>query len=659
MSSRSLPVDSDPANACWHELEDLLDELAEVSKSGTSAGEFYRLLAERLVGALGVSGAAIWTGRPDELRLEYQVNLTTGATLPSAEALAPHQPPLEEALRTRQPRVVPPGGATTAWLVFHPFAVGSTTGAIELVERREMTAAGGRNYVQILHAVVELVEDFHRHRELGELRGRAETWRQFDRFALRVHESLDVDQTAFLIANDARRLIGCDRVSVLVRHGNKYRATAASGVDSLDRRAKSVALLERLAGRCAAAGETVWYHEGVRDIPAEIEQPLDAYLDESHARTLVVVPLCEPRAEGDSRAARVIGVLAAEQFQATAAPVELRERVAAVSEHSAAALANALVYSRLPLARLGRALAKVRWLAEARQLPKTALALAGIAAVAAALVLVPADFNVEAKGTFEPRLQRDVFAPDDGIVERLLVDHGRKVRAGEPLVELRQPELDLEFRRVAGETQTAEKKLAAVRAERLENAPAGPDARRRPHELAAEEEELKELLKGLAEQKKLLDAQRADLVVRSPIDGEALTWNIKQLLEARPVERGQALLTIGDLSGPWVLELDVPDDRAGFVLEARENLKRDLDVSFRPVAEPGSEFHGRIVDVALSTELDELNEPKVLVTVDFDKQAVSGLRPGATALAHVHCGRRSIGFVWLHDLYHYVQSLWW
>jgi hypothetical protein len=49
----------------------------------------------------------------------------------------------------------------------------------------------------------------------------------------------------------------------------------------------------------------------------------------------------------------------------------------------------------------------------------------------------------------------------------------------------------------------------------------------------------------------------------------------------------------------------------------------------------------------------------VLVTVDFDKQDVAGLRPGATALARVHCGRRSIGFVWLHDLDHYVQSLWW
>ena len=43
------------------------------------------------------------------------------------------------------------------------------------------------------------------------------------------------------------------------------------------------------------------------------------------------------------------------------------------------------------------------------------------------------------------------------------------VEVGEPLIVLRKPELDLEFSRVAGEMQTAEKKLAAIQAERLTN----------------------------------------------------------------------------------------------------------------------------------------------------------------------------------------------
>ena len=63
MGSHSLPVDSDPSESDWHEIEDLLDELAAARQVGISAGEFYRLLLERLVPAIGAAGGAIWTGR--------------------------------------------------------------------------------------------------------------------------------------------------------------------------------------------------------------------------------------------------------------------------------------------------------------------------------------------------------------------------------------------------------------------------------------------------------------------------------------------------------------------------------------------------------------------------------------------------------------------
>ncbi len=32
------------------------------------------------------------------------------------------------------------------------------------------------------------------------------------------------------------------------------------------------------------------------------------------------------------------------------------------------------------------------------------------------------------------------------------------------------------------------------------------------------------------------------------------------------------------------------------------------------------------------------------------------LRPGATVTAKVYCGRRSLGYVWFHDLLAFVQS---
>ncbi len=408
-----------------------------------------------------------------------------------------------------------------------------------------------------------------------------------------------------------------------------------------------------------AIGEPLWYSDGTDDLSEEVERPLQSYLDESHARVLAIVPLFDAARKTEGTHGKPIGALVAEQFQTSTHDDELRERLTAVAAHSEVALSNSLTHTHLPLARVGRAMARIGWLAEARQLPKTSLALAAIAAVVAALVLIPADFDIEAKGELQPEVRREVFASDDGIVSELRVEHGRAVSADEPLIVLRKPDLDLELRRVAGEIQTAQKKLAAVQAERLSNARATPDNRRDAHQRTADEEELKEQLRGLEDQRHLLTTERDALVIRSPIDGEALTWNVQELLSARPVERGQALLTVADLDGPWVVELRVADNRTGHVLAARLATENPLDVSFALAAEPGVEYDGKLTDVALSTDVDDIDGPTVLATVAFDRDAVAGLRPGATVLARIHCGQRSLGYVWLHDIYEFVQTHWW
>jgi hypothetical protein len=675
MSSHSSPVDSDlgrsdPHGADWQAIEQLLDELAPAARSGMATGEFYRRLFERLLPAVGARGGAIWTrpsGQP--ARQVFRAQRSGAAQAPGREVLAHHAAAVNEMLDAKQSRVVAPARDPSTstpettpaeWLILHPFDAGTDRqGAIELIDSREVAPAAARSYARILAAVAELVEDVHRQGELSTLRTAAEHWRDYDQFAQRIHRSLDAEQTAFALANEARRVIECDRVSVLISRGKKQRVAAISGVDTLERRSKVVRTLEQLAARCAACGEPVWYHDGVADLPDEILGPLDAYLEESHARAVAIVPLMAPENETARPAPRIIGVLIAEHFQALSASEDLRERMAAVSGHAAIALNNALTHSRMPLARVSRGLASVRWLFESRQLPKTAIVLALLTAVAAALALVPADFDIEARGEMQPQVKREIFASDDGVVSELLASANKPVRAGEPLVVLRKAELDLESRRLLGEMQTAERKLASLRAERLQDAPADPEHRRDPHQLAADEEELKITLAGLAAQQKILDEQHEALTIRSPIDGQALTWNIDQLLAARPVERGQALLSVADLSGPWVLELHVADDRAGHLLTACDKLQPELESRFLLASDPGHEYRGRVTSIAPTTELDAEQQPTVRVTVAFDKQDVPALRPGATAVAKIHCGRRSLGYVWLHDLFEYVHSLWW
>ena len=134
------------------------------------------------------------------------------------------------------------------------------------------------------------------------------------------------------------------------------------------------------------------------------------------------------------------------------------------------------------------------------------------------------------------------------------------------------------------------------------------------------------------------------------MDGEVLTWDVQQLLQDRPVDRGQALLTVGNLGGPWKLELRIPDREIAHVLAAQREAGQALDVTYRMVTRPGVTLHGTIEQIGLRSETAGNDEAYVPATVDIQREAVPELIPGANVKALIHCGRRPVGYVWFHDL---------
>ena len=69
---------------------------------------------------------------------------------------------------------------------------------------------------------------------------------------------------------------------------------------------------------------------------------------------------------------------------------------------------------------------------QARTLPKTLAVLAGVLLLAAILIFVKKDFNMEARGELQPRIRQNVFADVDGTVEVVEVKHGQEVRRESP-----------------------------------------------------------------------------------------------------------------------------------------------------------------------------------------------------------------------------------
>ena len=58
---------------------------------------------------------------------------------------------------------------------------------------------------------------------------------------------------------------------------------------------------------------------------------------------------------------------------------------------------------------------------------------------------------------------------------------------------------------------------------------------------------------SLEDQLKLYHIKQQQLKVVSPIDGQVLSWQIRDKLLHRPVEKGQVLMTVADPAGQWEL----------------------------------------------------------------------------------------------------------
>jgi len=648
--------------------------LAQRAEEDLAEAVFHQELLAELVEATAALGAAIWRADGESLRLAAQIHLSHLAD--ESEQREPRrQAALGDVLRSGQPRTRaerddPRGGAEPAAAAFLvPWrATPEERGVLEVHLRAGISGQALAGQTRFARVVADLLAIFQRRRRLVLLQRRDQAWQAVDRFARAIHRDGRLEPTAYEIANEGRRLIQCDRVTVLVRRRRQWRVVAVSGADTANRRAAALRHLERLAAAVASGGEPLWYAESTSDaesIPPEIEEPLHDYVDLASARLAGFYPLTlppppadrQPAASADAGEAPPFGMLVVEQFDRSA-PEELRERAAAVCRHAAPAVRQALDLESLPLYPVSRRLRETRWFRRLAGQPALLLIAAAVAAGLALLAIVPASLRIEAGGTLQPEVRRQVFAPDDGIVESLFVhEAGAAIARDAPLLRLRNLPLQYEGQRLRGELETARKQLSSIEAERLAGGRASRDDLRQAALHAAEEETLKKKIEGLSLQQSLLERLEAELQIASPIDGEVLTWDVRGLLESRPVARGQLLLTIADLTGAWVLELEIPDDRIAHVLAAMQSSGQPLAVRFILATAPEEHHTGRLERVSPATDSSGGQSPTVSAIVRPDNQAAMRLlRPGATVTAKIDCGRRSLLYVWFHGLLHVIRS---
>lgn len=661
------------------QIRGLVNEIAHLARQDIGAQEFYGEFLNRVVSALAAGGGAIWTpGEGGALQLEYQINLRETHLGTNEEELVRHTRLLQKVMRSGEGALVAPhsgegaddtaGNPTSFLLVLGPVRVeDETKGIIEIFQRPSADIRTQRGYLKFLVQMCELVSDFLRSRQLRQFTDRQTLWNQLESFTRAAHASLHPTETAYTIVNEARRLIGCDRVSVAIRKGRKCYIEAVSGQDILDRRSTVVRLLNDLSTAVVAAGEPVWYSGDTTDMAPQVEEALQNYVDESHAKNVAILPLVRPtptRGENDEHAPdEPIGALIVEQIEDSRPRDGMVQRVNVVCEHSSAALGNALEHNGLFLLPVWRALGKARWVVSARTLPKTiAVAVAALVAIGA-LVFLPADFNLQGRGTLQPVVRRDISAGIEGTVLNVLVKHGSKVKAGDVLVELENNTLDGKIADTGGQLKQALEQLKGV----LDQLHDANSPRKDPQQrggnsqdvskLHAEKSTLDQKVVHLQAQLDLLRKQSDRLKVRSPIDGEITTWDVENILAGRTVRPEHVLLSVSEPTKDWELEVLMPEDRMGHIARAQKALGKDkLDVTYILANNPGERHKGTLAEAHLAAEASPEEGNTVKLHVAINKQDLAELNQGAGVMAKVYCGRRALGFVWLHDVLEFIQS---
>ncbi|MBI1249274.1 HlyD family efflux transporter periplasmic adaptor subunit [bacterium] len=662
LQHESAPRTADEAR---QRIESLLDEVADLTDLPLSPNEFYGQLLDRLTLAATAIGAAVWTKGPrGHLLLAHQTDLAQ--IYPNglaASAISDDEAHLLAIYHRGEVDVV--AGSVVAAVKYEMIAVplkvaGEGFGVLVLYQGANLAKSVSLTCSRIAQAFGEIAQHYQQQTLLRDFQLHQSDWKRQLGFAGLVHSDLSFDKTTYRIANEARNCLDADRVSVLSLRGNHCRLDAVSGVDKPNQRSNMVRKLEQLASAVVGSRQALVYSGDTENLPPQVETALLEYLEETPSKVIAIVPLEMPTEtnsdEDDSqaKAADPIGALVIESIEQLDAP-ELLRRAEPIVEHAATALGNAQTYRQIPLASvlrpIGNWLAMVGWY----RLSTTMKVAAVLLVVMVALFLIPTDFSIEVHGQLVPTVERNLFAPSDGYVKDIFVKHGEHVEQGKSLIQLQSNDFRLQRTEIIGKLQTAQAELDAILVQR--SLGVRRDSRsdsRLPtsrENLSADQLKLTKQIENLTQQRDLLQKREDELQLTSPIDGQVLDWEVDEILAGRPVSRGELLMKVADVDGPWVLELELPDKRTYHVVTAQEAAKEPLPVRFQLVNEPGKTYQGQLTSTAEIVDLDEdSDQPFVPLVAQFDKAEIPHLRHGLSVVARIECGRRSVAYVWSYQL---------
>ncbi len=679
----------------------LADEIARLSEMEMSPGEYFGEFLQRVLAAVAAPAGAIWIRTAQgNLQLQYQIRMREVGLDAAEHGRKIHDELLREVVMKGQPALLAPqsglgetegeklapGNPTDYVTLIAPIMVDKdVAGLVEIWQEPNRGPDAQRGFLQFLIKMAGLASNFTRNTQLRQMSNQQQVWTQLESFSRQVHASLNPTEVAYQIANEGRRLVECDRISVGLRDGGKVQVRAISGADVVEKRSNLVRLMRDLFEHVANWGEKLVY-SGTKDetLPPKVLRALDAYLAESNSKLMVVMPLRDDREKNPKRPPR--SAIMMECFEPNMAPEQMVARLDVVAKHATSALYNSSEHRRIPFRFIWGPMAAVQEGLGGKTKAIVMCITFAVVLLIMAMIFVPYPLKMEANGKLLPKQRSYMFPPIQGHVVDFKKDlkSGSVVTKGMELMRIHSLDWAAKIRQLELERDTAKKQSEEI-SNRLRKL--------NPTDQAAINLVKDQILADATyhaknkELEKIYEQYNADRNIPglfrlvAPRTGVVLTGDFRENLLHRFVNPSEPLIRIGfippkNLPKFWEIELKIPQKHVGQVLAAFENVERSedgeryLDVDFLLVSQPTAVYKGKLAYSKVSKEAipdktdNNESEPVVKALVNISSEdipeesrvPISQLLTGTEVHARVRCGNHPMGYSLFYGVWEFIYE---
>ena len=683
-----------------------LDEVARLCETGMPASAFYGEVLQRLIESLAAVAGAIWLRTPQgNLQRQFQINIEQTGLDPGEAGRQSHDALLRAAFTAGHPVTLPPratvgpaeegrpapGNPSNCILLLVPVRQNEqVVGLLEIFQESHRPPSAIQGFVSYMVMMAELVGRYQRNQLVNQLVSQQTLWTQLESYARNIHGSLSPTEVAFHVANEGRRLIECDRVCVAVRRsGQKSRVEAVSGTDIVEHRSNMIRHMRDLCDAVLDWGERLVY-TGVKDesLPPKVLATMDAYLQESSSKLLIVMPQHDER-EGDGKAKPRLparSALVIETFETPADTQQLIARLEVVSRHATPALYNAIEHYRIPMRYLWMPIAKLQEGLGGKTKAITILVVLALSLIGAGLYAFPYSLKMEATGKVLPTVRRTLYSPYAGVIRSFEVEANERVPERRSLAKMYDPTLYKNINDLRTKISSAEIEANGLE-EQFKSAPSESEkksARSRATEKRAALDGFERELRELISRTNSLSGQPGwySLLAPTMTSEEAdqvedrlwtvLSTNFKQDFEGKEVKPSEPIMQLGAKNGPWEIELKIPQKHIGQVLRGFEGIPEGeaLEVNFLLKSEnstllKGKLYRNRIAGEANPNREDSTEaEPVVIAYVRIDGEDIpegyradlSKLISGTEVSAKIDCGKAKAGYALFYGVWEFMYE---